>query len=33
MKEKLQSFKVPVKLKIIDKRQYSEWFKKIRVKG
>jgi len=32
-KEKLQSFKVPVKIKIIDKHQYSERFKKIRVKG
>ena len=32
-KEKLQSFKVPVKIKIIDKHQYSDRFKKIRVKG
>ena len=33
MKEKLQSFKVPVKINIIDKQQYSNRFKKIRVKG
>ena len=32
-KDKLQSFKVPVKINIIDKQQYSNRFKKIRVKG
>ena len=32
-KKRLHAFKVPVKIKIMDDRQYNERFKKIRVKG